>query len=624
STQVTLLTFLGRVLGDRLAQLDDAARAYRAALALDPESLTALDALIAILRQRGDNLALAEALRQRAAGVADAGEKRAAYAEVAQIHERAGDRTAAIAAWRDIVDIDDGDRPALDELARLYRATADREHLVEVLGRAAAAGPADEKNLRFEIAHLEAEGPRAIQAWQAVLDIDPDDLEALGAMQTAYAKAKDWMAVSDIQTRRLTLATSTWDKVAIYAEMAQVAEHQRGSLDDAIAAWYAALEVDAASTQAYAELERLLASADRHHDLVELLERSADLHAATGDTTAEIAALARAADVWESKLDNPEAAGEILEKILRRQPDSVAALTRLSKIYERAGDWDKCKATLVQALELNPQGRDAADLFFRLGEVARVGDSDVDTAIYHLQQALKHDPSHTGAVAALEQLARDRRDDTLLADMLQRRVTTVHVPAERLALLVEIADLERRAGRSDAALAALARAAEDAPNDPRVLAPLADLYFAANRFDDAAPIYEKLANEAKLARRMKDVARFRQRQGGICEARGDVPGALAAYEEALRVNPTDVTTMSGLGRLYFASQEWENARKIYQSLVLQNIEPDAGVTKAEVYWALGKIHLQLGQPPKAKSMFQRGLEIEPMNQRLKDALSSIS
>ena len=53
-------------------------------------------------------------------------------------------------------------------------------------------------------------------------------------------------------------------------------------------------------------------------------------------------------------------------------------------------------------------------------------------------------------------------------------------------------------------------------------------------------------------------------------------------------------------------------------------DSDIGVTKGEVYWALGNIHLQLGQPPKAKSMFQRGLEEEPGNQRLKEALSSLS
>ncbi len=628
-TQVSLLGFLGRIQHRHLTQLDAAAATYRAALALEPESVAALDELIAILRQRGDHASqtgLAEALRQRGRSVAELPEKRAAFAEVAAIYERAGHRDQAIEAWRELGEADDTDRGALDELARLYRGTGNRGELIDTLGRAArlASSAEDEKALRVEIAGLEAGGPRAVSAWQQVLDLDPDDLAALLALQGTYAAQGDWMAVADIQTRRLALATAKWDQVAIHAEMAQLAEDKRDSLDDAIAAWYAALDVDSSYQTGYAQLERLLGRGERWHDLVELLDRLADLHAALGDAKAEIGVLARAADVWESKLDNPDAAGEILEKILAREPGSVAALTRLSKIYERAGDWDRCKATLEQALALAPTGRDAADLFFRLGEVARINDADAETAIQDFQQALKHDPQHAGAIDALEKLARERRDAPLLADMLQRRVATMTVPAERVALRVEIAELERKAQRPDAALAALTQAAADAPTDPRVLAPLADLYFVTGRLDEAAPIYDKLAEDAKAGRRMKDVARFRQRQGGILEARGDRPGALTAYEEALRVNPTDVTTMTGLGRLYFAAEDWEKARKIYQSLVLQNVDADAGVTKAEVYWALGKIHLQLGQPPKAKSMFQRGLEIEPHNPKLKEALSSLS
>ncbi|MBV8759380.1 MAG: tetratricopeptide repeat protein [Deltaproteobacteria bacterium] len=622
--QVGLLVFLGSILRQRLGHNDDAITVYRQAIQLAPDSLEPLDPLIAILRQKGDSTALADALRQRGRIVEELPEKRAAYAEVAELCERMGDRPGAIDAWRHITDEDDTDRAAFDQLARLYRFTGDKSALVDTLGRAArlATSPADEKPLRVEIAQLEADGPRGVAAWQSVVDLDPDDLSALGQLEAAHAKANDWIAVADIQTRRLDLAKTKSEKLSIHSEMAELAEKRRGSADDAIAAWYAALDVDPSYLRAFDELERLLGAANRGHDLVELLEKRAELHAVQGDGPAEIQALARAADVWEGQLDNPDAAGEILEKILQREPGSVAALTRLSKIYERSGDWDKCKATLEQALRLSPQGRDAADLFFRLGEVARVGDHDDSTAIQHYQQVLRHDPAHASAIAALEKLARDRRDNALLADMLSRRVAAT-TDGERLSLLVEIAELERKAGRTDAALAALAQAQKAAPTDVRVLGPLADLYFAAGRLDEAAPIYDKLAEDAKAQRRMKDVARFRQRQGGILEARGDRPGALAAYEEALRVNPTDVVTMTGLGRMYFAAGDWEKARKIYQSLVLQNIDADAGVTKGDVYWALGKIHIELGQPPKAKSMFQRGLELEPQNQKLKDALASL-
>src|SRR6185503_12439589 len=88
--QVALLTFLGRIQHRELAQLDRAAASYRAALELEPEALGALDELIAILRARGDETGLAEALRQRGRGASELPEKRAAFAEVAAILERAG------------------------------------------------------------------------------------------------------------------------------------------------------------------------------------------------------------------------------------------------------------------------------------------------------------------------------------------------------------------------------------------------------------------------------------------------------------------------------------------------------------------------------------------------------
>ncbi len=43
-----------------------------------------------------------------------------------------------------------------------------------------------------------------------------------------------------------------------------------------------------------------------------------------------------------------------------------------------------------------------------------------------------------------------------------------------------------------------------------------------------------------------------------------------------------------------------------------------------MYRALGRIHIELGESPKVKSMFQRGLELEPGNQKLRDALSALS
>src|SRR5439155_17993369 len=199
----------GKILPERLGQNEDAITTYRAALQIEPESLAALDPLIDLLRQRGDVPGLCEALRQRGRIVQEVPDKRAAYAEVAQLCERAGDRAGAIDAWREVVEADEADRDALDQLARIYRAAGnDPVALIEVLGKAArlAGNPEDEKALRVEIAQLETEGPRGVAAWQAVVDLDPDDPNALQALEAAHARNSDWIAVGDIQLRRLDLA----------------------------------------------------------------------------------------------------------------------------------------------------------------------------------------------------------------------------------------------------------------------------------------------------------------------------------------------------------------------------------------------------------------------------------
>ncbi len=627
---VPLWMYVGTIQLDRIGDADLARASFEHALAGDDEHGPALEGLERIHRSRGDSAGLAAVLTRRAQLAFDPPSKQALWTEVAGLRERAGDDAGAIAAWEAVIDIADDDRAPLTRLAAIYERQADHRNLIATLGRAAriAADAAEEKKLRVRIAELErglGDLAAAGVAWQAVLDLDPDDLHALGALEELHTAAKDWMAVQDVLTRRLELARTMSDKTAVLAKMARLAERERGALDDAIGHWYAALDVDNAQLAAYGELERLLAKAERWHDLVELLDRRAELHGTLGDNDAEIAALARAADIWEGPLDTPDAAAEILEKILRREAGSVPALTRLARIYERAADWGKCGEVLSKALALGPKGTDAADLFFRLGEVADKAENDRATAASHYRQALTHDARHAPAIAALERLARADGNWATVADMLAKRVAIVEADGgDVLPLALEYAAAERQRGTPAAALPVLERAAALAPGDVRVLTPLADLYFSAGQLDRAAPIYDKLAEDAKAARRMKDVARYRQRQGGILEARGDAAGAVAAYEEAFRVNPTDVPTMAGLGRLAMAQRDWEKARRVYRSLVLQNLDADAGVTKADVYYALGVIHVELGEGPKAKGMFQRGLEMDPADQRLKDALAKLA
>ncbi len=625
-TQVGLLLDLGRVQLEHLRAPSAAASLFTRALALDPDCMPAIEGAASAYRALGDHARLADLEWRRGQLASDPALRRVAFTEVGELREQVGDDVGAAQAWEAVLEVDDADRFALDRLARVYERRGDRAALVDVLARTAAVSrdPGEERALRVRLATLEDSGAdpaAAVRAWQAVVDVAPDDDQALTALEAAHQRVGDLRAVADVIGRRLDLASGTAARIALMARLARLAE-QQGQPDEAVAQWFAVIDADGRELTAFAELERLLGEQKRWHDLVEVLARRAESEALVGNAADELRALARAADVWEVPLDDADAARELLEKILARDPASVVALTRLSRIYERGSDWERCSQVLQRALAMGPTGRDAADLFFRLAQVAQRGDGDAATAQAHLRQALVHDRTHAEALAALEALARERGDGALLVDALRRRLDIV-AGADRRPVLLELAELERKAGQPASALPLLEEADRGSPGDPTVLAPLADAYVAAGQLDRAAPILEKLADEARAARRMKDVARYRQRQGAILEARGDGPGALVAYEEAFRVNPTDVATMAGLGRLYMHARDWDKARRVYRSLVLQTIDADAGVSKGDVYLALGVIHVELGEAPKARGMYQRGLELEPGHDGLRQALAAL-
>lgn len=649
-----LLVRLGTVQLDRLHDAAAAEASFQRCLALDPDAVDALQALQRIYTERGrerghkrgrehdDQTALAGVLGRLAELTFDADAKRAYLVEMAELRAALGETGAAVAAWRDVLALDEGDREALGKLAGIYEQAADWPALVEVLAQASrfAADVAEERALRTRIARIHADTlgdtAAAVDAWQAVLDVAPDAADALEALEALHTRREDWLAVQDVLVRRLDLAASAAAagpdgaaaQVQVLSRLAALAEERRESVDDAIGYLFQVLELDGAHLDTYATLERLLSKAERWHDLVELLERLAGVHGRQGGGRPEIDALARAAEVWEGPLENPAAAGEILEKILQREPAYVPALTRLAKIYEREGDWLRCSEVLERALALGPSGRDAAELYFRMGEVVRQRDGGTDEAMAqamgHWQRALEADGGYMPAVQAVEAAARESDRWELVADMVARREAAATAPEDKLALVLELSELYgKRLAQPERVIPLLERAAALSPEDPRVEEPLAELYAVAGRHGDAVPMYERLAEAAKKARNMKAVASYRQRLGGIYEAQGDAERALGAYEEAFRVNPTDVATMAGLGRLYRAREDWEKARRVYRSMVLQNIDPSMGISKAEVYLHLGEIHLKLNEPRKAKGMFQRGLELEPQNPQLLAALEAM-
>jgi tetratricopeptide (TPR) repeat protein len=602
---------------------------YRAVLTVDAESAEALEALDRIYRVRGDAAQLAEILGRRADLELDVAQKKVRLAEAARLFEVSlGDATQAIATWKRVLDADEGDVQALDALARLYESASRWQDLVDVLAQKVRfeEDTGAQVGLKARIAALWAERledvDKAVDAYRDLLDLAPESLSALESLEDLERRRQNWSAVQEVLVRKLQTVGAGPAQIPVYRQLTSLALEQHGQPEDAIGYLHEILAITPDDAQANRDLADLLEKAGKFHDLVDVITQQANQRAAAGDADGEVRLLVRAADVWEQKLSSPESATEILERILERDPSNVRALTSLARIYEGARDVEKCRATLMKALSLAQTGEDKAELYFRIGKLEADAGGD-DAAEPHYVAALEADFHHAQAAVALEKLARAKGDWGRVADLLSRRENATP-EGERRQLYLELANvLVDKLHRASQALPYLERALAISPDDPAVLEPLADLYFADNRLEDAAPLYQSLAERMQKARRMKDVGRLRFRLGAIAEKRGDAKAALGEYTSAHQIDPSHAQTMDALGRLYTSQSEWEKARGIYRKMLLQNLDPTTGVTKADVYLHLGEIHEKLNEGPKAAGMYERGLEVDGSHVRLREALARV-
>jgi tetratricopeptide (TPR) repeat protein len=407
--------------------------------------------------------------------------------------------------------------------------------------------------------------------------------------------------------------------------IAKNAEEKLSDLDQSIGFLHQVLAIEEGNGMAFLELERILRANERWYDLVDVMTKHADAEASAGRQPTELALRVAIAEVWEKNLESPESAAEALEKVLEVAPNHVGALLSLGRLYEASERWEDATAMLERAAGAVSNGSEAAEIHFRTAQIRRAQGATAEELDAIYLKALESDRAHKPSVLALEAAAREGNDNERLIQLLELRLEATPDPVERRPVLAEIAAMYRDVfNNTTQAVPYLEQLAALAPDDIAVTESLADALTAAGRTDDATAMLERLLEQLGKTRRGKDTARVLQRLGAVAEAKGALAAALERYTAAYKLDPGHAGTLAALGRLALASKDLESARRYFRSLLLQTFdEKSAGITKAGVYLALGQIHLLAGEGPKARNMFERGLEADPGNQELKAALAAV-
>jgi tetratricopeptide (TPR) repeat protein len=603
---------------DRLGDAVAAEARLRAAIEADPEALEAHELLVARLRVGGREADLVAALRAWAAADTQEQTRKDRLREAAEIAEASlGDVATATACHEAILAIDGADAEALDALIRLHEQAGRHAEVVPLLEKRidVEAEPAIRVLLRRRLAVIlsrlgDEEG--AIAAYRGILDEEPANLEAIGALEEIFERGKRWEDLRELAERRLDVAETSEQRIAARVRLARLMESAFGKRADAIAQLEDILGEDPRNAEALDELERLLLLDGRIDDAAALLDRRIGDAAAAGDATSEVALLRRLAALREERQRDAAGAIELLERIVERRPDDVDALGALVRLHDAAGDHERTADALERMLVMQTTGAapatsdDIVATAQRLATLAetKLGDgARAEEALLRAQHATSSAAVHEALKGLYERQGRYDK----LAECLAKEVDRIEAPAERGALLRRIAEIyEKNLGDPATAATYLERAADLRPDDRTILLPLCDLYIAAGRSRDAVPVLEKIIASFG-GKRTKEVAQYHHRLGVALQGLGDMAGALHHLDAAFKVDLTNVAILRDLGRVTHAMGDFDRAQKTFRALLLQKLDAQSGISKADVYFYLGDISVKQNDKAKAVAFLERAL-----------------
>ncbi len=607
---------IGRWYGDNLHHVDYAVASVQQALALDGNHVGALAAMADFHRKRGAWDELTDTLRHHASVEPDPKKRTELYLNLAELLEvQMGDPGQAIGAYNSAVDADPEapSQDALVALDRLYRRQMQWPDLIRVLERRAGLSQEPDEQVKFklEIANLYDsyldDSAHAIAAYRDVVTIDSRNLAALRALESLYEKTGQSEAYLDVLENQLDASGTDAERISLYQRMAIAWEERFNKADRAWECLEKVLVLDERSQGTYRELERLYRQERRWESLVDTYRRHV---AATGDPAVRVELYASMGQVYEDELKEYDRAIDEYNNVLSFDGDDHNALAALGRLYEKIEAWDRAIEIESRLVEITDDGRTRVDLNFRIGKILEERQQDAEAAEQRYVTALSLDPAHVPSMQALTEMYKKRGDWMKAANMMVRAEAHAGNPLEKIKLLAEAGDIfHKKLHDEGRAIESFARVIELDPEHVGAGEPLAEMYFAEGRYQELEPILDMLIRKAgKKSNNELHALYFRQAR--TTDELGKGEKSLKYYKQAYDIDSTHLPTLLGRANLLYKQQDWDNAGKIYQTILVQHRDAQKPHEVVEIYHRLGVVRLKLGERKKALNMFEKALEID--------------
>jgi golgin subfamily B member 1 len=518
----------------------------------------------------------------------------------------------AIELWRNVLDIRGEDTRALQALADMHSREENWSDLVDVLERAVTIAEDDETriNIYSQLGLVWGEclerDRSALENWQNVLMIDPDNLRALQAMAGIHQANQDWESLIETLERVIEVGAAEFEVEELKGYHAKLGRIFAETLErpmEAIDAWNRAAEVDPSDVDPLRALEKLYTEQEMWEELVEVLGKKGEL--LSGDD--QIETWLEQAKAIEEQLAEPLRAKQPYKRIVDVAPLHDHAFEKLVELMTEEESWEELIQLYSSRLNYIAEPTDEVPLLHEAAAIYEERLDQPENAFAVIQRAFEADYSNDLTAEHLERLASVTDKWNELLTSCNQVLQSVQDKETQVNLCLKIGkwyadELEH----PEYAIAYYQQVLQiDSDNVP-ALRLMGKLYRNAKQWNELVEVLKRAVEAEDDPDSKKSLL---VDLGEILEEYlTDLPEARKVYQDALQIDPTLEPALKALERMFGAQENWRELIPILRRKieVLEDSEEIIGT-----HQRIGEIlEVNLGDAQAAIDEYRKILEID--------------
>ncbi len=532
----------------------------------------------------------------------------------------------AIEAYLSILDLDAQNIKGLKALENIYQRLNMNEELVGIYESEISflTEPAEIIDIHYKAGTIYedilSDYTKAIEHYNAVLDIDPSDINAIKSLERCYQVEQNFEYLVDSYKRHLELTDDPDEKVDILLKMASVSRDNLKRADFAETYYTQVLKYDPNNPEAIHNLAELYEKSGNWFNAVEMLRREAD---ASGQTPEAVQIYFRLGKIHEEMLLDLESAKESYKKAIEIDPSYIEAVRALRGIYGSEKSLNQYLDMMKHEAQYISDPEEKKRLYFEIGKIYEEEKNDIEQAKHYYEEALKID---FGYVAVAK----------ILADIYFREENWQRAES---CLEVVVKDMEKTGDKKEVArqyyrLGYIAEKLNDLQKairhyqaaydlDPSYLPVMESLaigYSQLEEWDKASAIYQNMIVKQKDVLSDAELVDIYYQVGEIERRLGNLEKAISFLKKGYDIDDRHTKILTLLKEIYAEREEWDDVYDMYLQLIVVAPEEE----RFDMYMELGSICKEkLSDPFRAIDSYSGALRCAKMSEQKQKAMEQL-